>query len=75
MIRYKNHTGNSGILAYEIGDDWIIILFQGRGKYLYTHHSNGRTHIEAMKKLAQQGAGLATYVNKYVRDKYEEKLE
>jgi hypothetical protein len=71
MKRYADESGMSGISAYETGKDWIKIKFKSGQVYKYSYDSAGNKRIEAMKKLAEQGKGLATYINKYVRDQYE----
>jgi hypothetical protein len=74
MERYKNLSGKSGILAYELGDDYIKIEFEDGATYLYTYTSTGKENVEAMKALAVQGEGLTTYINQYIRKGYEDKL-
>ena len=73
MTEYKNLSGESGILAYEIGDDFIRVQFQDEEIYVYTEESTGQEHIEEMKRLAQKGRGLNTYINQNVRKKYDRK--
>lgn len=74
MERYKNISGNSGISAYKIKSDSIIIQFTDGAVYLYTYQSANPEMIEKMKELAVSGSGLNTYINKYVRKSYERKL-
>ncbi len=74
MERYKNLSGKSGILAYELGDDYIKIEFEDGATYLYTYTNTGKENVEAMKALAVQGEGLTTYINQYIRKGYEDKL-
>jgi hypothetical protein len=71
MKRYADESGMSGILAYETGKDWIKIKFKSGQLYKYSYDSAGKERITAMKKLAGQGKGLATYINKHVKDLYE----
>jgi hypothetical protein len=69
MEKYKNASRNSGVLAYEIGTDWIKVKFiLGREVYNYSYNKAGKHHVEEMKILAQRGKGLATYINKNVKD-------
>lgn len=68
MIRYKN--GDSGVQAYECGGEFIRIQFADGTIYLYTYESADSSNIEAMKRLAQSGKGLNTFINKYVRGNY-----
>ncbi|QJR36782.1 hypothetical protein HKW67_15285 [Gemmatimonas groenlandica] len=67
MQVYRDLNGDSGVDAYETGDDFIRVQFSKGSVYLYTDASAGREHIEAMKELAARGEGLNTYINKYVR--------
>lgn len=73
MVRYRNSGGDSGIHAYEIEDNFIKVQFKDRKTYLYTYSSAGSHHIEQMKALAIRGKGLNSYINTYVKNKYESK--
>lgn len=66
MKSYRNKSGKSGVLSYDTGPDWISIQFSG-GIYKYSYNRAGKYHVEKMKILAQNGNGLATYINKYVK--------
>jgi hypothetical protein len=75
MVPYLNHNGNSGVVAYQIGTDFIRVQFHGKPPYLYTYESVGRDHVERMKERALAGRDLGKYVsqhpevrNGYVRD-------
>ena len=74
MTIYANQGNNSGILAYEIKDDSIIIQFSSGVTYLYTYASAGSGNIEEMKQLAIEGRGLNSFIMKYVRTSYECRL-
>jgi hypothetical protein len=71
MTRYKNRSGKSGVLSYEIGDEAITIEFAGGDLYVYTYRSAGKSRVEKMKKLALKGGGLSTYISREVKDKFE----
>lgn len=73
MVRYKNTGGDSGVHAYEIGDNFIKVQFKDGKTYLYTYSSAGNHHIEQMKALAIRGKGLNSYINAHVKDIYESK--
>lgn len=73
MIRYKNLGGNSGVVAYEYGDDYIRVGFKDGSIYLYTYESAGSSNIEEMKRLAENGQGLSSFINKNVYKKYARK--
>jgi hypothetical protein len=70
MVRYKNLDGNSGVLAYELGEDYIIVQFTGGVVYLYNNKVTGKHNIERMKALAIRGRGLSTYISTIVKDRY-----
>ncbi len=72
MEQYRNPE--SGVDRYEIAADAIVIQFKDGGVYRYDHVAPGRRHVAAMKLLARQGRGLATYINRFVRENYAEKL-
>ena len=71
MQRYKNHSGNSGVKAYEIKETAIRVQFSKGDIYTYSYSSAGRDAVEAMKDLAKKGKGLSTYISKYLKDNYE----
>ncbi|MFN2439658.1 MAG: hypothetical protein ABR503_10705 [Chitinophagaceae bacterium] len=71
MKKYKNISGSSGIVAYEIGATWIKVKFIPGTVYKYSYSKPGKKHVEEMKKLAKEGRELATYISKYVREAYE----
>jgi len=74
MQRYRNTKGDSGVLAFEAGDDYIKVKFIGGDVYLYTDAVTGRRHVERMKKLAAEGKGLSTYISRNVKNGYAAKL-
>ena len=75
MPIYKDIDGDSGILSYEYGADWILIEFErgAQRHYKYTYASAGAHHVDCMKKLADQGEGLNSYINKNVTKLYQQK--
>ena len=74
MTPYGNSNGSSGVSAFEIQREAIIVEFRHGGKYVYDHDTTGREHVEEMKVLALEGRGLATYINKNVRNLFAAKL-
>lgn len=74
MERYKNLGGDSGVSAYEIGDDSITVQFNDGAVYLYTNRKPGSAKLEKMKLLAVAGEGLNSYINTDVKSDYESKL-
>jgi hypothetical protein len=74
MNTYHDHHGNSGVSAYNIGPNFIIVQFKSGERYLYNYVTPGRKQVEAMKKLATRNEGLSTYISQHVRDHYAAKL-
>lgn len=71
MIAYRDVDGDSGVLAYEFGVDYIDIQFKGTSRiYRYSYQSAGRENIETMKVLAKNGDGLNSFINKNVKYLY-----
>ena len=71
MEKYSNFHGDSGVLEYETGLDFIKIRFVNRNTiYVYNHSQPGSAHVEQMKRLATNGRGLATYISQNVKQNY-----
>lgn len=64
MQTYRDWDNNSGIEAFEIGSDYIVVQFKkGRYRlYTYTYRSASQHDIEYMKQLALDGDGLNEYI-------------
>jgi hypothetical protein len=75
MKRYRDLSGRSGVTAYEDFDEAIAVLFQDGGLYLYDYESTGEDEVEEMKRLADAGQGLATYISQNVGGRYARKLK
>ncbi len=73
MKIYKDIDGDSGVIGYEYGNDYIRVEFSTGAIYLYTYQSAGTSNIERMKSLADAGDGLNAFINTYVRKLYAEK--
>lgn len=63
MQPYANNSGKSNVLAYFIGDDFIVVQFPHNAYYKYTYSSAGQAAIETMKRYAQNGSGLGTFIS------------
>ena len=74
MERYKNLSGSSDVTVFEVGESSITVGFQEGSRYLYTDASAGHENIARMQQLARRGAGLATFINRIVRERYERRL-
>ena len=70
MEKYKNLSGNSRVVAYEIGRDHIKVKFRDDSVYLYNYVSPGRQALEEMKALALRGQGLSTFIHSRVSNNY-----
>lgn len=62
MKIYRDLDGDSGISAYDYGEDWIRVQFKGGIVYEYEASMIGQAHITAMKALADDGEGLNAYI-------------
>ena len=74
MERYRNLSGNSGVLMFEKARNSITIKFRGNRTYLYDHARPGKMHVDQMKSLADIGKGLGTYINKYIKGNFAHRL-
>lgn len=74
MKRYRNLGGDSGIVAYEGGDDFIKVKFSDDSIYLYNYTKPGPNEVEYMKQLAEQGHGLNSYINRHIKKRYAAKV-
>lgn len=76
MEKYKNLSESSGVIAYEILDNSIVVHFQDKKGtikiYEYSAIFIGKANIEAMKLFAYEGRGLGTFIstNKLVRNNF-----
>ena len=57
MERYQS-SHPSGVSYFKTGDDYIIIEFTDKRKYLYNYEKPGKQHVEKMKRLAVKGKDL-----------------
>jgi hypothetical protein len=73
MRRYADRSGESGVVAYEIRDDGILVRFRDGPVYLYNAEKPGPAHVAEMQARAQAGRGLSTYISQHVGDNYAEK--
>lgn len=70
MHRYRDVRGDSGVVAYQPGPDFIKVQFKHGGTYVYDHASTGKFHVERMKALAASGEGLSAFISKFVKENY-----
>lgn len=69
MERYKNR--DSGVKAYQIGTDYILVKFDSFKTYKYSYKKAGRFKVEKMKTLAVKGKGLNSYINRFAKYSYD----
>lgn len=74
MKKYRDIAGNSGVTAYESDDESIVVEFNHAAVYRYTYASAGKRTIEKMKRLANEGKGLSTYISRFVKENFESKI-
>jgi hypothetical protein len=72
MTPYSSRSGKkTGVSAYDIGKDFIIVQFNRSDLYKYSYQSCGRKATEAMKSLALASKGLSTFISQN-QPKYDE---
>jgi hypothetical protein len=72
--RYNNP--DSGVAEFEIFPRAIHLRFRhDRTVYVYDYDNPGPSHVEEMKQLARAGRGLSSYVSRYVRGNYAERVD
>jgi hypothetical protein len=74
MQKYENRGGDSSVLQYQIGPNFILVGFNSGSVYEYTYLSAGTRNIEAMKSLALLGQGLCSFIQRNVRRNYSRKI-
>jgi hypothetical protein len=75
MEPYSDRSGNSGIVAYQLGATSITVKFENGSLYLYTYESAGAETVERMKELAVSGRGLSSFIAGSVKDRYEQRID
>lgn len=71
---YANRGHRSGVREFALGPSSIRVWFIDGSGYEYDHRRPGRAHVEAMKRRAQEGEGLATYISQHVGKNFARKL-
>ena len=74
MEPYGNRAGDSGVTAYQLFREGIVVQFQDGWKYEYTKQSAGADAIETMHRLATSGRGLSSFISVNVRKAYRRKF-
>jgi hypothetical protein len=74
MQQYEN--ADSGVAEFEILPREIHLRFHNdRRVYVYDYDHPGPEHVEQMKRLARAGRGLSSYVSRYVRGNYADRID
>jgi hypothetical protein len=73
MKRYQNLSGESGVVAYTIRADRLVVQFRSGEIYEYTAQSAGAEVLAGMQQLARAGRGLSSFIAKH-RPEYERRL-
>lgn len=74
MTPYANRSGDSGVFAYALVGDAIVVEFDGGALYLYDDVRPGAAQVRRMRALARAGRGLSGYISREV-DGYRARLE
>ncbi|MHB2026301.1 MAG: hypothetical protein ACYCPQ_06640 [Elusimicrobiota bacterium] len=72
--RYKNLSGDSKVVSYQMEKDSMTIRFADCSVYLYTNQSANPVNISKMKALALAGKGLGTFIDANVKDRFLRKV-
>lgn len=65
MKRYQNLGGDSSVVAYEYDATSIRVQFNDNSIYEYSSAKIGETALQEMKRLADAGRGLCSYINRH----------
>lgn len=74
MTIYRNLGGDSGIRSFETTSTSIEVTFRDGSVYLYDYSKPGKTAVDKMIELANNGQGLNEYINRHVGKKYSRKI-
>jgi len=74
MKAYRKIGGDSAVSGYEYGADWIHVQFRDGSVYEYTSTSAGQGNIDTMKRLADRGNGLNSFIHRNVKKRYSRKI-
>lgn len=75
MTPYRNLSGESNMVSYEITEDSIHVVFKSGAhrNYLYNSIRPGQAVVDQMKELAAQGRGLNSYISRVVKSSFARK--
>ncbi|MBI3550775.1 MAG: hypothetical protein HY078_17200 [Elusimicrobia bacterium] len=72
--RYKNLSGDSKVVGYEIAKDSVTVRFTDCSVYRYSNQSAAPENIGKMKELAAAGKGLGTFITTKLKDRFARKV-
>ena len=75
MERYKNLSGDSKVVRYQIAKDAMTIRFADCSVYIYTNQSADPDNISKMKSLAIAGKGLGTFIDTNLKERFARKIK
>lgn len=70
MQKYKNRSGSSAIVGYQLEANSITVQFDSGSIYTYDYKTTGSQHVEMMKSLAIKGEGLHSFIHANVKNRY-----
>ncbi len=72
MQPYRNLDGHSGVEAFAVADDEIVVRFRTgeQRTYGYNRASVGEARLQRMKELAMRGVGLNRYIHSDIGERY-----
>ena len=74
MKRYRNLSGDSGVVAYKLTPASIVVQFGDGWKYEYTDRDVGPAAMAMMHRLAASRRGLSGFISTTVRKGYARKF-
>ncbi|MCF8278325.1 MAG: hypothetical protein K9J17_16475 [Flavobacteriales bacterium] len=75
MEPYKNNSGSSIVVAYQLKANGIAVKFTDGGIYEYDEKHTGKQHIKHMKQFAEAGEGLGTYIQTVTKYGYSKQVK
>ena len=75
MKPYGNLNANSNVVAYMATEDSIHVVFKSGAfrNYLYSSIRPGKSTVDRMTQLAEQGYGLNTFISSVVKKNFAKK--
>ena len=72
MQPYRNLRRHSGVESFSIDEQQIVVRFRSgtHREYGYSLQSVGEHRLSEMKRLARQGHGLNSYINREAEERY-----